>query len=250
MPIEQRSKLLLVINMKTAKALGLTVPQSLLLRVVHPRGRSVHVPRDPADRGAHVIAGRPSHRIGRCGRSCIQCRHLGGVCARVPTPRIRTHAIEGASAPTCTWVLTYQRRARRWDGSAIGPQAVSRVARRTSPQTVVQEDMRYAQGESLIRLARVQPAIGPFTFLGVDTIPTRAFPPRPSPDLVAKRGSADWNMTPRNHRIQYDLISAYADLNNDPAAARINLDSQLFVAGILREFLFRSRAIQIKSTIF
>jgi putative tryptophan/tyrosine transport system substrate-binding protein len=32
MPIEQRSKLLLVINMKTAKALGLTVPQSLLLR--------------------------------------------------------------------------------------------------------------------------------------------------------------------------------------------------------------------------
>jgi putative ABC transport system substrate-binding protein len=32
MPIEQPSKLLLVINMKTAKALGLTVPQSLLLR--------------------------------------------------------------------------------------------------------------------------------------------------------------------------------------------------------------------------
>jgi hypothetical protein len=29
MPIEQRSKLLLVINMKTAKALGLTAPQSL-----------------------------------------------------------------------------------------------------------------------------------------------------------------------------------------------------------------------------
>ena len=54
------------------------------------------------------------------GRSCIQCRHLGGVCARVPTPRIRTRAIEGASAPTCTWVLTYQRRARRWNGSAIG----------------------------------------------------------------------------------------------------------------------------------
>jgi putative tryptophan/tyrosine transport system substrate-binding protein len=32
MPIEQRSKLLLVINMKTTKALGLTVPQSLLPR--------------------------------------------------------------------------------------------------------------------------------------------------------------------------------------------------------------------------
>ena len=32
MPIEPRSKLLQVINMKTAKALGLTVPQSLLLR--------------------------------------------------------------------------------------------------------------------------------------------------------------------------------------------------------------------------
>jgi hypothetical protein len=32
MPIEQRSKLLQVTNMKTVKALGLTVPQSLLLR--------------------------------------------------------------------------------------------------------------------------------------------------------------------------------------------------------------------------
>jgi hypothetical protein len=32
MPIEQRSKLLLVINMKNAKALRLTIPQSLLLR--------------------------------------------------------------------------------------------------------------------------------------------------------------------------------------------------------------------------
>jgi putative ABC transport system substrate-binding protein len=32
LPVEQASKYLLIINLKTAKALGLTIPQSLLLR--------------------------------------------------------------------------------------------------------------------------------------------------------------------------------------------------------------------------
>lgn len=32
MPVEQPSKFLLVLNRKTAKALGITIPQSLLLR--------------------------------------------------------------------------------------------------------------------------------------------------------------------------------------------------------------------------